>query len=61
MTRLGEMIRRYRQHNNQLQMELATEIGISPAQLSNIEHGRTPPTEVLLKVHAYIFEVSDES
>lgn len=59
MTRLGEMLKRYRQHNNQLQVEIAAEIGISPAQLSNIEHGRVPSAEALLKVHAFIFAVSE--
>lgn len=59
MTRLGEMIRRYRQHNNQKQIETAEEIGISPGQLSNIERGHVPSAEALLKVQSYIFEVGE--
>lgn len=57
MIRLGDMLRRYRQHNDQLQTEMAEEIGITPSVLSSIERGHVPSAEAILKVQTFIFAV----
>ena len=59
MLRLGEMLKRYRQHANMKQIDMAEEIGISPGQLSSIEHGNIPSAEALLLVQGFVFAVSE--
>lgn len=57
MIRLGDMLRRYRQHNDQKQTEMAEEIGITPGVLSSVERGSEPSSAALIKIMAFILAV----
>lgn len=56
ITRLGRMIRCYRQMNERELRTVAKEIGISAATLMRIEHGRECDASTLMKILQWMME-----
>ncbi|MHA7971095.1 helix-turn-helix domain-containing protein [Rhizobium terricola] len=63
MTPFGEALRRLRERKGVSQKEMAAAIGVSPAYLSALEHGRrgTPNFDFLQRVAGYFNIIWDEA
>ena len=58
---LNEALRLFRVFHDKKLSELASELGISPSYLSEIESGKKPPSMELIKKYAKIFKTSPSS
>lgn len=63
MTPFGEAVRALRQRKGVSQKEMAAAIGVSPAYLSALEHGRrgTPTFDLLQRIAGYFNIIWDEA
>ncbi|MDO9416808.1 helix-turn-helix domain-containing protein [Pararhizobium sp.] len=63
MTPLGELIQKLREQKGVAQKDMARAIGVSPAYLSALEHGRrgVPTFEFLQRVAGYFNIIWDEA
>ncbi|TCL73091.1 helix-turn-helix transcriptional regulator [Rhizobium sp. BK251] len=63
MTPFGEAVRRLRQRKGVSQKEMAAAIGVSPAYLSALEHGKrgTPSFDLLQRIAGYFNIIWDEA
>lgn len=58
MSEIGDRLRELRVRKGMTQRLMALELGMAPAQLSNIETGRKVPRVATLKRFAFVFGVT---